>query len=281
MRQLFIFSTIFLWVLCQSSPGLANISESWELPDWQVLEFEEKAFWATAKSRLELLPAEESPEKWLFIANSSVPNNSEKVSMLLDPAKGEILGRERLSHGKKDQRIKTYHYGPNYVVKERREPRGAETADPKKWPLASKSKVRMPDTERELVITNPYLLILHAAALQKADPDTSREILVHTDENFYRARLTSGTGIPLNVSYKIAGDGTVKERRETVGVVIKVTPVGSLTDKDDFSLLGLSGDIIILFDRESGLPLQIRGLAPRIGSTTINLRSVTMRPPSL
>jgi hypothetical protein len=33
----------------------------------------------------------------------------------------------------------------------------------------------------------------------------------------------------------------------------------------------------LFFDRKSGLPVQVRGLAPRIGTTDINLKSVTMR----
>ena len=42
-------------------------------------------------------------------------------------------------------------------------------------------------------------------------------------------------------------------------------------------LLGLDGEVILFFDPRTGLPLQIRGDAPRIGSTEINLKSVTMR----
>ena len=54
--------------------------------------------------------------------------------------------------------------------------------------------------------------------------------------------------------------------------------IAELAEEDDFSVLGLYGDIIFLFDKESGLPLQIRGEAPRIGPTEINLKAVTTRP---
>ena len=65
------------------------------------------------------------------------------------------------------------------------------------------------------------------------------------------------------------------EKYFTVNIV-EYQNINKLT-KDDFSLLGLQGEIILLFDRNSGLPLQIRGEAPRIGSTEINLKSATLR----
>jgi hypothetical protein len=285
MRQLVTLSTLLLSLLLQGTLCLAESPAeeptAKQLPDWQVLEFEEKAFWATAQSRLELLPAEGNPDHWSFVANSSVPNNSEQVSMTLNAQTGQILQRERLSYGKKDQRVKSYRYGSKYVFKERREPsNSAATTSPGEWPLVSKGKLLRPASDKNLVITNPYLLILHAAELQKEGLDSKRELMVHTDENFYVARLSSGKGIPLEADFQVVGGKSIKEQRETIGVVIKVSPAENLKDKDDFSLLGLSGDIIILFDKETGLPLQIRGLAPRIGSANINLKSVTMRPPA-
>ena len=60
-------------------------------------------------------------------------------------------------------------------------------------------------------------------------------------------------------------------------MAITASPEGKLEDDDDFTVLGLDGEIILLFDKATGLPLQIRGDAPRIGGTEINLKSVTMR----
>ncbi|MDZ7783647.1 MAG: hypothetical protein U5K56_12180 [Halioglobus sp.] len=73
------------------------------LPAWRVLEFEKKAFWATARSRLELPRPPESAQYWEMFANSSVPGNSEQVSMIFDPANGQLAERTRLSRGREDQ----------------------------------------------------------------------------------------------------------------------------------------------------------------------------------
>jgi hypothetical protein len=64
-------------------------------------------------------------------------------------------------------------------------------------------------------------------------------------------------------------------------VRLEAEPLQPLPDKPDFSLLGLSGEINIAFDSLSGIPLQLRGKAPRIGTTEINLVAATGRhPPS-
>ncbi|MDX1734000.1 MAG: hypothetical protein R3228_06530, partial [Halioglobus sp.] len=104
-------------------------------------------------------------------------------------------------------------------------------------------------------------------------------VQVHTDTNFYRARLTCGAGIAIETNYKVKGAGKVRETRETTGVLIRAEPAGEIDGDYDFTMLGLEGDIIVLFDRDSGLPLQVRGEAPRVGATIVDLKSVTMRSP--
>jgi hypothetical protein len=249
------------------------------LPPWQVLEFEERAFWATAKSRLELQPAPGDEGLWEFNVFSSVVGNSEEMTLDFDPADGSTLKRVRLSKGKKgkEQRLKTFDYTPEGIVRERRDPGDNPAGAPEEWPLASRMTLDYPESAGEMVVTNPHLLILLAQRLQAQGPGASQEVLVHTDRNFYRVRLTSGNGIPIDASYGVSGDSTFKGKRDTLAVALQVDPEGKLEEEPDFSVLGLSGDIILFFDKVTGLPLQVRGTAPRIGDTDINLKSVTMR----
>ncbi len=247
-----------------------------KLPDWQILEFEEKAFWATARSRLELLPVADDKEHWDLNVLSSVVDNSEQIVVRFDPATGSALTRSRLSRGK-EQRIKSYRYEADFILRERHNPGADASASPQEWPLSYSGKVSYPSAAGDTVVTEPYLLVLLAQRLQALGPDKSMEVIVHTDLNFYRVRLTSGNGIPVNANYAVTGQGTVSGVRDTLAVALQVTPEGTLAEDTDFSLLGLQGEIILFFDRSSGLPLQIRGIAPRIGATSINLKSVTMR----
>ncbi len=271
-------SGILLIYLCTAlvAPCQAADTAVPQLPQWQVLEFEEKAFWATAKSRLEILADPDDQNLWELNVLSSVVSNSEQIMVSFDPATGRVLTRSRLSRGK-GQRLKSYEYENSFVLRERRNPSTDGDTPPEKWPVSSRRNVNLPAAAADTVVTSPHLLVLLAQRLQAQGPDKSLSVLVHTDLNFYRVRLTSGNGIPVNADYQISGGNSVRGKRETLAVAVQISPEGTLEDDNDFNLLGLQEDIILLFDRESGLPLQIRGVAPRIGATDINLKSVTMR----
>jgi hypothetical protein len=269
---------IFLIGVCLGLVGATQAAEDAlpPLPDWQVLEFEEKAFWATARSRLEILPIADDKQHWELDVLSSVVDNSEQIVVRFDPATGRALTRSRLSRGK-EQRIKSYQYEADFILRERQTPGTDSSVEPGKWPVTTTGRVAYPGAASTTILTEPYMLILIAQRLQAQGPDKSVEVIVHTDLNFYRVRLTSGKGIPIDANYTVNGQGLTSGKRETVAVALRVTPEGTPVDDSDFSLLGLQGEIILFFDRSSGLPLQIRGVAPRIGATAINLKSVTMR----
>lgn len=251
------------------------------LPDWQVLEFEEKAYWATARSRLEIFPVKDEPALWELDVLNSVVDNSEQITVRFDAATGRPVTRSRVSRGK-GQRLKSYQYEADYIVRERRNPPANSGTPPEEWPVGSSTRMPYPapaDPREQLLVTTPYVLVLLAQRLQALGDGKSLEVLVHTDINFYRVRLTSGNGIPIDVNYQVNGTESVSGKRETMAVALKVTPEHTPEEENDFSLFGLQGDIILFFDRGTGLPLQVRGMAPRIGATDINLKSATMRNP--
>jgi len=274
--------------LCLTLAGVSRAAENAPppLPDWQVLEFEEKAFWATARSRLEILPVSDDKkpgdkkpdgkELWELTVLSSVVDNSEQIVVRFDPATGRAVKRSRLSRGK-EQRFKSWQYEANFILRERRNPGTDTRVPPQDWPISNSGQVPYPAAAKDFALTEPNLLFLLAQRLQAQGTDKSMDVLVQTDLNFYRVRLTSGNGIPINVNYAVTGQGAITGQRETLAVALQVTPEGTLAEKADFSLLGLQGDIILFFDRDSGLLLQVRGVAPRIGATAINLKSTTMR----
>ena len=271
-------SGILLIYLCTAlvAPGQAADKAVPQLPDWQVLEFEQQAYWATAKSRLELIPDPDDQNIWQLDVLSSVVGNSEQILVSFDPTSGQIYTRSRLSRGS-GQRVKSYQYEDSFLLRERRNSGTDASLPAQEWPVSSQRQVAYPKSATDTVVTSPYLLVLLAQRLQAQGPKQSLEVLVHTDLNFYRVRLTSGNGEPIEVDYQTSTQGNVSGKRDTRAVAVQVSPAGTLEEDNDFTLLGLQEDIILLFDRKSGLPLQIRGVAPRIGATDINLKSVTMR----
>lgn len=269
-----VLGSVCLEAVAGSEPATAT-----PLPAWQAIELEQKAFWATARSRVAVDRApEELPHLWRLSASSSVVGNSENVVVDLDPDSGATRHRSRLSRGK-DQRFKSFDYGADGILRQRHSPGEDATAAPQDWPVTSRKDIPYPlQGDERPVVTDAYTLLLLADRLQASDA-TSAEVVVHTEFNFYRVRMTCGNGIPVPVNYQIAGGKTVMDKRETRAVALQITELGTPVDKPDFSLLGLHSDIILFFDRESGLLVQVRGVAPRIGATQINLKTVTMREP--
>lgn len=269
------FTVVALLSLCaQAAP---TTGEPLTLPAWEVMEFEKQAFWATATSRFELQPAANAEDRWRLDVASVIPRNAEYVTVLFDTKTGRMIKKDRLSEGMTEKRLKSYAFLPQFIKRERRDPKRATDAPPQEWPLSSTLHVNYPDTRGETLITDGYMLPILASQLLQQGNGAAMEVLVHTDNNFYRVRLICGNGIPVDADYAVSGGDSVRGMRDTMGVAMHVRPEGSLPDKDDFNFLGLSGEIILLFDRDTELLLQVRGDAPRIGTTEINLKSVTMR----
>ncbi len=247
------------------------------LPAWQSLEFEQKAFWVTASSRVTLDPATDG--RWRLTADNSVASNTEELVLVLSPADGRSLERTRLSRGK-NQRLKRWEFLPAHILRQRREPGADASLPPAEWPLTSSRVIPYPDADPDPAVVDPYTLLILAQRLAAAG-EASAQALVNTDFNFFRVTLTRADGPAVEAAYRVLPDGgTVAGVRDTVAVTLRASPAGELHDEPDFSLLGLSGEITLLLDRESRLPLQVRGIAPRLGEAHIELRALTPRRPA-
>jgi hypothetical protein len=269
------YPAVCLVLLCSlvSTPSLA----SQPLPAWQTLEFEQQALWATARSEISIAQLESVENQWQLSASSSVVSNSEDVSLTLRADNGSSIERSRLSRGK-NQRLKTYTYHADSVLRERREPGDRDSEDASKWPVSSLISVNYPPALGRRVVTDAYALLPLAGRFLESG-DESLEVAVHTDLNFYRVTLSRGEASEVEVDYSLNGQDKVTGKQQARQVVLQVSPIAPQEDKADFSLLGLSGNISLLIAAESGLPVQLRGTALRIGETSIELKSATLREP--
>lgn len=204
------------------------------LPPWKMLKFQEQAFWATASSRLELASCDDNRVLWCLRATSSVVSNRENIQLSAHPG-GRLLQRERASEGS-SQRKKTWSFGMTSVTRERREPdaRG-------EWHKTSSRTLDYPDGNS--MVTDALLLLVLAAPHRQP-----REFVVNTDVNFYRVEARPAGTDRVEVEAKLDGGSPV---REVDLVLLVAEPVPPLQDDPDFSLLGLTGGIVIAFDRDT------------------------------
>ena len=196
----------------------------------------------------------------------------------MTPRSGCLLRRSRLTSGK-DKRLKEYHYAPEQLVRIRREPDSSRDLPPAQWPVSSRRDISYPALEEGAVLTSMPALLLVAGSVVEA-PGQAATVYVHGDFNFYRVRLRVVGEEQVEVDYSLVG-GTqqMKGDRSAIVVGLQVDPVGTSRGDPEFSLLGLGGRVSILLDRQSRLPLQVRGRAPRIGETEINLVAADIGPP--
>ncbi len=277
MKLNFLPATTLLGLLMLT--GIARAADAPPLPSWRAMDFEQRAFWATARAHLEISPGDRAAQPWHLRAIGSVVGKFEEVELDFDPVSWQVLHRSRLGQGK-NRRFKTFDYTSQGILRERREPADDSATAPAQWQLTSRKIVDYPTPLNGRAVSDANLLPLIAERLQASGRE-HLEVVVHTDLNFYLVRMSCGDGITIPVDYQIVGAGPVSGQRPTRAVALNVSPLGPEAEKTDFNLLGLSGEIILLFDQASGHLLQIRGRAPRIGDTRINLISLTPRIPGI
>jgi len=258
--------------------GLAGPFNS--LPGWSEVLFERHSFWATARAKLSITARNDAElgAVWVLQVEESIAGNRAQETQLLTPGSGYLLQRSRLTSGR-NMRLKEYRYAAEKVVRIRREPDASRDLPPGQWPVTSRQDIACPALEEGAVLTSMPALLLAAGGVVET-PGHAATVYVHGDINFYRVRLSVVGEEQLEVDYELVGGlQRIKGERTATVVGLQVEPVGTPRDDPEFSLLGFESQVSILLDEQTRLPLQVRGRAPRIGETYINLVSADIRPP--
>jgi hypothetical protein len=277
-------------LLCLLAALAAPAARAFELPPWQQLVFEQRNFWATARGELNLKKgvaplfpeAVNDPFVRLEIQNT-VGSSIESIVVDLAPDDGASLARWRLSRGR-DQRLKTHRYLADSILRERREP-GDSSADSDRaafgagdggWVSSGVTRIDLPAAAEGRTLITPHALFLLLPELLD-EPARAATYLVHTDLNFYRLVASPGSSETIEADFRL-DEGRVEGRRGTRVLKLRAEPLAGNPEGPDFELMGLSGEIEFLVDRATGLPLRIRGEAPRIGGAELNLIEAHSRP---
>lgn len=268
MRFLLMATSLLIATAAQADQGSAVTQDA--LPRWRSLDYLQQAFWVKASSsvRLERCSTGGAGARWCLSASNSVADNSELLQ-IETAADGSLVQRRRESVGRERRRVKEWHYDGDGIRRLRLEP--ANRSDPGQYVVTSERTLRYPPDVA--TVTDPLLLL--ALAAPQSGEQSRRQLVVHTDLNFYAIELTDAGMDTVAADYTLDGkriDGQI----EVTLVTVEAVPLEPLADKPDFSLLGLSGVVTIAFD-QSGLPVQLRGRAPRLGQTEVNLQSAALR----
>lgn len=258
--------------------GLADPVNS--LPGWSEVSFERHSFWVTARATVSIAADNDDQlgAVWVLQVEESIAENRAHETQLMTPGSGHLLQRSRLTSGK-NTRLKQYRYAAEKLVRIRREPNSSQDSPPARWPVSSRRDISYPAFEEGAVLTSmPALLLVAGSVVEK--PGHAATVYVHGDLNFYRVRLSVVGEEQVEVDYSLAG-GLQRMQGERTAIVVglQVDPVGTPLGDPEFSLLGLDRQVSILLDEQSRLPLQVRGRAPRIGETYINLVAADIRTP--
>lgn len=258
------------------------------MPDWQQLVFEQRSFWARARGEVTLkrgvapLFPDTQADPFLRIEVQNTVGASIE-SIVVDVAGDDVacLARWRLSRGR-DQRLKTHRYLDEAVLRERREPaaasgdrealRGADS----RWVSSGVTRVPLPPAAASRRLLSPHALFLLLPGLLDR-PQLADDYLLHTDLNFFRLEVDAIREERVRSAFRLDGDEINGERRVRA-LTLRVLPLPGNPEAPDFELMGLSGAITVLVDEATGLPLKLRGEAPRIGSAELNLVEAQTRP---
>jgi len=250
------------------------------LPGWSELSFERQTIWFAARAKLSITVRDDdqSGAVWELQVEESIAESRAQETQQITPGSGALLQRSRLTSGK-NSRLKEYRYAAGRVERIRREPDSSRDLPAAQWPVSSRRDVAYPVLEPGAVLSSMPALLLAAGSVGET-PGQTATVYVHGDLDFYRVQLSVVGEEQLEVDYSLdGGQQRVKGERTVIVVGLQVDPVGTPLGDPEFSLLGLEGEVSILLDRQSRLPLQVRGRAPRIGETYINLVAADIQPP--
>lgn len=272
---------------------LSGPAQAMQMPSWQQLVFEQKSFWATARGVLTLseftdargarevdsthtTDSGKSAEYLSLEVNNYVASNSEQITLTLDAATGAAQFRWRLSRGR-DSRVKIHEYYDTVIARERREPpAGNGSVSPADWDATHEMDMPLPpEAEGRHIVATHALLVLLPTLLE--DSSRANDYLIHTDLNFFllEAGLSDKT-VTIGNTLTVDGEKRKMDRRCQV-LTLRMIPIPGNPEAPDVMLMGMSGKIHIFIDIATGLPLRLRGDAPRIGSAELNLIEASTR----
>lgn len=274
---------VSLLMLLQTGPLGAD-----ELPGWSRIDFEAHKFLLTAKASVRLRAAE--PEELLDVpgyvvrvappgsllrleADSSFLSSESWTELWLDRRNLQLLQKERID-GRGNGRYKSSRFLHEGVYQWQRRAEAGNAADePASWPV-KREEFSPISSLQDGAYTDTLALLLAAAELLHG-AGTTLERLVYDDGALHEVVLRADGEVDLHLSHRRwQGDASTWISAPTRCLRVRVAARRQSPKEEQFSLLGLRGELLMYLDLRSGAVLRISGQEPRIGALTINATRV-------
>ncbi|MEM8998590.1 MAG: hypothetical protein AAGF23_27650 [Acidobacteriota bacterium] len=238
---------------------------------WSELEYRASKLFVTAEAAVSL---ERRDGDMLMQLGSEVLGRRSETRLWIDASTGRSIREERLKLHR-DAALRAYVYGADHALKIRYRERPLKEG---RGPLESwveKSRERQPfgaagDPLPDDVTTPSALLYLLAASPLGATGDLF-EAPIFADEQLVTARAEVVELVSFSGEIQRLGGAGIHRPGQTLRIRLTGRdPAGAAVD---LGLLGLEGDLEVLIERDTRLPLAIRGAMPVVGTLDVKLRA--------
>ena len=200
------------------------------------------------------------------------------VTLLMDPESGSAIQRISEDSGNK-QRYRVYRFTETGAYHRTRWPLTGEEKKPvSEWSDRSEGTHVYAEGAHGKHVTESTGLIYVAAAANLREPGDRLEILTYARRYVHRVILEVTESKEVNVDFDIVAPDGTGNRQDKLSPIRILIRGESLDDdgEDRFNLLGLRGDMELLLDPDTRLPLQLSGRAKVVGQVTFRLRKAVL-----
>lgn len=222
------------------------------------------------------------PTVTVLTIESELPfGRRERTRVWLDPQDGRALQRSKWVSGRR-QYQKVYRYTREGYYSWRSSPASSreEALPPERWTEHSGHLVvASPVLSSAAVVSDSYALLYLASAGQLHRQGGRLQVLMLADERPVEMRFESEGLVQVAVDFREHGSSGVRHRREQV-VARRVRVSGRSVDATlhpgqvDLGFLGMRGELQMLVEVATGLPIRIAGRVDKIGELTVDVRGV-------
>ena len=300
-----LFMSLFLPFASSAAERIPALSIDKTTVTWKHLSFKGKEFFAKLSAEIELISPSESELDATFIPSSqgvpvamtefgalvidtkiSVKSIFAKVKLRkiawFDPVTLSAMQYVRERRGFKDSE-KTYRFTDKGIFRVAKKPidKNEIIQPPERWSVSSESFYPFDSEKKDCAnITAPIPVIYLISALKVSDFENPVTICVFNKKKTVYLDIQKEPSEAFQLNHiEVKGDKTIHKNTSILAEVLslKARSISSGEAIDNFTLVGLQGDLRIYIDPESRTPVQLRGDYKSFGEIELNLRQMVYK----